>query len=351
MNWERPQNNIIINYKAEKRFKKLKKNEKKKRFKFFNLNRDGKGVYEDENRKPTLGFFFKLLFRKFGKLVRLNFIMLFQIFPIIGVAAIVIFGSSTYNATSSLYAPLYGISQVVDSPVITNQLNMVSKQVETPLFTPGMIIGIGLLALFLFITFGWQNVGAAYVLRGMFRGDAVFIFSDYFHGIKKNWKQGILVGMIDFVCSALLIYDLYILWVSGRALAFGFILAISIIYVFMRFYIYQILITFNIKTFKLLKNALIFSVLGILRNLLAILGIVLLIVFHIFLKVIDRRLVRDHSGYSGKVLFFFFSCVGSAIFLSFFRALITVYFVLVLSPLFLVTGKKHKRKGKQKADK
>ncbi|MBE6666978.1 MAG: DUF624 domain-containing protein [Ruminococcaceae bacterium] len=262
----------------------MKKNEKKKKkFKLFDLNRDGKGVYEDENRKPTLGFFFKLLFRKFGKLVRLNFIMLFQIFPIIGVAAIVIFGSSTYNTTNSLYAPLYGISQVVDSPVITDQLNMVSKQVETPLFTPGMIIGIGLLALFLFITFGWQNVGAAYVLRGMYRGDAVFIFSDYFHGIKKNWKQGLIVGMIDFACSAMLIYDLYILWMSGASLRFGFILAISIIYIFMRFYIYQILITFNIKTFKLLKNALIFSVLGILRNLLAILGIVLLIVFHIFL--------------------------------------------------------------------
>ena len=261
----------------------MKKIEKKKRFKLFDLNRDGKGVYEEENRKPTLGFFFKLLFRKFGKLVRFNFIMLFQVFPIIGVAAIIIFGSTTYNTTNSLYAPLYGMSQVVDSSAVNTQLDMVSKQAETPLFTPGMIIGIGLLALFLFITYGWQNVGAAYVLRGIYRGDAVFIFSDYFHGIKKNWKQGLIVGMIDFLCSAMLIYDLYILWMSGASLRFGFILAISIIYVFMRFYIYQMLITFNIKTFKLLKNALIFSVLGVLRNLLALLGIVLLIGFHIFL--------------------------------------------------------------------
>ena len=261
----------------------MKKIEKKKRFKLFDMNRDGKGVYEEENRKPTFGFFFKLLFRKFGKLVRFNFIMLFQVFPIIGVAAIIIFGSSTYNASNSLYAPLYGMSQVVDSSAVNTQLDMVSKQVETPLFTPGMIIGIGLLALFLFVTFGWQNVGAAYVLRGIYRGDAVFIFSDYFHGIKKNWKQGLFVGMIDFVCSAVLIYDLYILWTSGASLRFGFILAISIIYVFMRFYIYQMLITFNIKTFKILKNALIFSVLGILRNLLALLGIVFLIGLHIFL--------------------------------------------------------------------
>ena len=43
------------------------------------------------------------------------------------------------------------------------------------------------------------------------------------------------------------------------------------------------LITFNIKTLKLLKNALIFSVLGVLRNLLALLGIVLLVALHIFL--------------------------------------------------------------------
>ena len=45
------------------------------------------------------------------------------------------------------------------------------------------------------------------------------------------------------------------------------------------------LITFNLKGFKILKNALIFSVLGIKRNLMALLGIILLLLIH-FISVI-----------------------------------------------------------------
>ena len=62
-----------------------------------------------------------------------------------------------------------------------------------------MMVGMAVLAVFLFVTFGWQNVGAAYVLRGLFRGEPMFIFSDFFYGIRKNWKQGLIVGMLDFV--------------------------------------------------------------------------------------------------------------------------------------------------------
>ena len=45
------------------------------------------------------------------------------------------------------------------------------------------------------------------------------------------------------------------------------------------------LVTFNIKNFKLLKNAFIFSILGILRNAAALIGMALLIGIHIFLFV------------------------------------------------------------------
>ena len=48
----------------------------------------------------------------------------------------------------------------------------------------------------------------------------------------------------------------------------------------MRFYIYTMMITFDLSVFKLLKNALIFTVLGIKRNLMALLGIALLVVLN-----------------------------------------------------------------------
>ena len=51
----------------------------------------------------------------------------------------------------------------------------------------------------------------------------------------------------------------------------------------MKFYIYTLLVTFDLSTLKILKNSLIFTVLGIKRNILALLGIVLLLIIHIAL--------------------------------------------------------------------
>ena len=51
----------------------------------------------------------------------------------------------------------------------------------------------------------------------------------------------------------------------------------------MRFYIYNLLITFDIKIFKLIKNAFIFTILGFGRNILAVLGIAFLIIIHVLL--------------------------------------------------------------------
>ena len=51
----------------------------------------------------------------------------------------------------------------------------------------------------------------------------------------------------------------------------------------MRFYIYLMLVTFDMKMRKIFKNALIFTVLGIKRNLMALLGMILLLAISIAL--------------------------------------------------------------------
>ena len=54
----------------------------------------------------------------------------------------------------------------------------------------------------------------------------------------------------------------------------------------MRFYLYLMLVTFDIKIKKIFKNALIFSVLGVSRNLMAVLGIALLLGLNILLIIL-----------------------------------------------------------------
>ena len=254
------------------------------------MNRDGKGVYEQEDRKPTLAFFFKLFFRKFSQLLQLNLLMLFMVIPILVVITVYFLGDKTPTATQMLYAPLYGISTVTDAPAVTGLLDVFSVQMDVPVFSTGMNFLVIGMALFLAVTWGWQNVGAAYVLRGLFRGDAVFVFSDYFYGIKRNFKQAFFLGLIDFVCSAVLIIDFMFFYnLTGSfqfdVMYFG-IVALGIIWIAMRFYIYNMLVTFNLKNFKILKNALIFCVLGIKRNIMAMLGIVILLILHVLLAIV-----------------------------------------------------------------
>ncbi len=264
--------------------------QQKKKFKLFDMNRDGKGVFEVENRKPTFGFFFKLFFRKFSQLLRLNLMMLFMVLPLIAIVFVYFLGDKTPTATDILFAPLRGITTVSHLPAASNVLDMSFIQMEIPVFSPVMNIVIICLFAFLAITWGWQNVGSAYVLRGLVRGDAVFVFTDYFYAIKRNFKQSFFLGIIDFICCAVLITDFLYFYNLTGSFKFDFmyfaIFALMIIYVMMRFYMYNLLVTFDLKNFKILKNCLIFSILGIKRNILALLGIVLLTVLHIVLIIL-----------------------------------------------------------------
>lgn len=259
----------------------------KKKFNIFNMNKDGKGVYEVESRKPTLGFFFKLYFRKFTHLLQLNLLMLVMVIPLIAILFIYLMGDKTPTVTDPVYTPLIGIATSSPTPKLFNTLDLSSIQMEVPVFSQTSIIVIIALLVFMAITWGWQSVGSAYVLRGLFRGDPVFVFSDYFYGIKRNFKQAFFLGLIDFVITAVLIVDFSYFSNMTGSFAMDFMyyatIAMLIIWIMMRFYIYNLLVTFELKNFKIIKNSFIFSMLGIKRNFMALLGIVLLIVLHVML--------------------------------------------------------------------
>ncbi len=254
------------------------------------MNRDGKGVYEEESRKPTLLFFFKLFGRKFSQLIRLNLFFLVQMIPILAFVYVYFAGYKTPTAIEILYSPLYGISKISQSADITALLDIQSAQMSIPVLPPAIVIVLLCLGIFMAVTFGWFNVGTTYVLRGLFRGDPVFVFSDFFYAVKRNFKQAFWVGLMDFLFIAVLVVD-FIYFYSRTGSYFNdvmyfLVFAIAVIYLVMRFYIYNLLVTFDLRTFKILKNSLIFTVLGIKRNFMAILGIVLLIALNVALIIL-----------------------------------------------------------------
>lgn len=268
----------------------MEKKTNKKKFKLFDMNKDGKGVNKNEDTRPTFLNFFKNLFRKFPHLLRLNILMVLQIIPLVVIICFYFLGPKSPTMSNVMFAPLFGLDKAAGNAVVSSTLDLSSVQMGIPVFSPAVNITIICLVIVMAVTWGWQNIGATYVLRGLVKGDPVFVFSDFFYAIKKNLKQGIFLGLIDFAISAILLIDFFYLYQQTGSFGFDFmyfaILALMFIWFIMRFYIYNLLITFDIKIFKLLKNAFIFTILGIGRNILAFLGIIILTVLHVFLIIL-----------------------------------------------------------------
>ena len=249
-------------------------------YNLFNGNRDRPDA-KWEDTTPNLRYFFRLLGRKFWRLLSLNLMMLPLILPILAALMIYTNIGTTPTQQTALFAPLYGANLIASTPKSNFLLDLFGAQLLVPSYnTTGTYVGIGICVAFLALTFGWQNIGSTYILRGLVRGDAVFLGPDYFYAIKRNWKQGFFLGLIDFAVLFLLGFDvLYFYFRTGSFatdVMFFASCALMILYFFMRFYLYLLQITFHLSIRKILKNALIFTTLGIKRNLMGTLGLILL---------------------------------------------------------------------------
>lgn len=255
---------------------------------FFDFNRGDRPDALEEDTTPTLKRYFKLLGRRFWKLISLNIMMLPMILPLLIAAYLYLGIDRTPIQNQPIFSQLYGANLIESSPSSTFLLDLFGAQKQIPIYTgTGTYIAIAILIAVLVITFGWQNAGATYILRSMVRGEPVFLISDYFYAVKRNLKQGLLMGILDCAAIFLLVFDF--MYFSGMESSFWIdvcyfaIIAISILYFFMRFYIYLMMITFELPIRKILKNALIFTVLGIKRNLMGLLGIVLITAVQVLL--------------------------------------------------------------------
>ncbi len=261
---------------------------KKSRWSFM-WNREREEILEAEDTTPTLKYFFKLFGRRFPRLLTLNLMMVVQILPLLAALLIYMWSDTTPTQSSNLFAPLYGVSLISGAPSVSVWLSTLNFQTFVPIQTLPRIIAYIVLFIITAGTWGFQQVGATYNLRSMIRHEPVYLWSDYIYAIKRNWKQALVVGIIDCTVLFLLLFDyLYFYMITGSfAIDFMFfiIFALLILYFIMRFYIYLLLITFDLKTLKIFKNALIFSVLGIKRNIMALLGIVLMVVLNLLLIV------------------------------------------------------------------
>ncbi|MBR4288758.1 MAG: DUF624 domain-containing protein [Clostridia bacterium] len=247
----------------------------------------GKGIRKEDIEKK-FGFrrFFSVFADKFWKLVTLNLLFFLINLPLFGIFAYFAgVGGEPFSApTNVLYAPLYGVMLHGENPVLQALHGVVGVQVEhsTPTLLTNGLLCFGLLSVF---TFGISSAAMTYIQRNFVKGTPVDLGDDFFHCIKKNWKQSILLGIVDLIAIFIICYDL-ISYVYVSA-SFGFLLLryatifISLLYLMMRPFMYLISITFDLKIGKIIKNSCILVAAGIGRGLLCGLAALAVLVLNV----------------------------------------------------------------------
>ncbi len=245
----------------------------------------------DQDAERNFSFFFKLTKRNLRRLFSLNLMMVIANFPvfIIMLACSQNLHKTAMIPASPLAGPLYGAAQFgAASPAASALFGLHGVQMPiaywTPLALTVLIIG-GVLLLF---TFGLSTIGITYIMRNVVRGEMIFMKEDFFYAMKRNLRQGIILGILDLLFTALLLYDIYFFYLNlagGTWAVMGFWASIVILlfYFFMRFYTYLQALTFELSLAKIFKNALIFSILGFKRNILAFLGIAGVVILNVMI--------------------------------------------------------------------
>ncbi len=132
------------------------------------------------------------------------------------------------------------------------------------------------LLLILGVTNGLANVGMAYICRTAARDKHVFVVSDFFDAIKKNWKRALPLGLINIFIDVVAVFNVITVgsWIYEGTInrLYGWIVLLVtiflfVLYSFAKFYQYTLMITFDFNLKTIFKNSLLLATLGIKHNL------------------------------------------------------------------------------------
>ncbi len=271
-------------------------NDTPERFNFFS-RMFGRRQGDDEREAPIMdspgaGGFFKLVGRNFNKIVSLNLMAVVGNFPLFFIL-LVMTGWFSVNSTAptfTLFAQLNGAATHGGDAFLSAIMGSYSMQSSITLLSGTDYILLALACMML-LTFGPVNVGLTYICRNMVRQEPVFLMHDFFYSIKRNIKQSLLFGIADGVILVLMGYNLVFFNINfsqimSMSIMFFATIFMAILYFFMRMYIYIMMLTFDLGIGKLLKNALLFSVLGVKRNACALVGTAAVVALNVFMLLV-----------------------------------------------------------------
>lgn len=237
---------------------------------FGDFTKEGKGVDKNAPQKRSLFLFVELFFRKFFRLVGLNLLYIITSVPAIVIVFLLsgFLSSAVVNYFSPEIANIFNIA--VESAAgneeflkLSVYLDIIIRFIVTILFT--VLWGLGP-----------STAGFTYVLRNYAREEHSWLISDFFANIKKNFKQSIVVFIFDLVIFFVLC-NAYIFYASQNGflgIMRYFIITMGIVYTMLHFYLYQLMITFELPLKQLYRNSVILSLAKLPRNILILFFII-----------------------------------------------------------------------------
>lgn len=220
---------------------------------FYNYNESGRGIAKNGPKKKPFFKFWEQFAGKFWKLITLNFV---------------------YFVTSGLAFIVAGF--------------LASVQTENFNF---LLIGLPVI-----ILFGPATAAASQVVRKFTLEKPIFMMDEYKTAFKNNFRQALPVGVFDIFFVSAFAYGIifygealdrdpsisnYVMIIISIAIAAYFLMA--------HFYIYLEIVSLTLPLGKVVKNALLLTVMGIKVNIISfvvwvafVLGMVLLLPYSIF---------------------------------------------------------------------
>ena len=200
-------------------------------------DKPGKGVDKNEPKKKGFFLFFDIVIRKFTKFLGAN--CLYAITSIIWIAILYIFGGIVLSSTH--------IVQNVSDTIISLGTESSAENVQGSIM---ILIQLAFsIGVFTFWGSGPATAAYSYITRCFTRGEHTWVLSDGADKFKENFKQGMVVVLIDavllvFGLNAILFY--HSLYVSTGSMLWMMLLYVMIlvlvVYTMMHPYLYQIMV-------------------------------------------------------------------------------------------------------------
>jgi uncharacterized membrane protein YesL len=258
---------------------------------FPDYNKPGPGVEKDEPPKKAWMRFLELYWRKFSRFAVFNLLSFLFLLPII---------------TVLFYAVGVLILQGADEAVLEEggiffsrlQILLIGAAVSLPSAVSVLLLIVSV------VFYGPMMCAKTYIYRNYSQEKHAWM-SDYWEQMKKNFRQGAALGLIELAVVSLLIFNMFIQPSEETVIAFlpvvRFGSAFMLILVFFaRRYTFAMSVTFNLPLSTILKNGIAFAFIGLWRNLGLAAFDAALIVLILFVPFFDVFFLP----------FFFFSLTG-----------------------------------------